>query len=438
MSRLAWILAAVVAIAGAAPLSAQEIGEFEEVRLLGEAEVSFELGNRTYTGELRLRAEADGISLIELVDIDGYLAGIREVPATWPEAALDAQAVAARTYLAWTLDRGRSSSASRYDFDICATTQCQVYAGTGAGDPRWVEAVARTSDEVLLFEGRPAQAMYFSTSGGRTEPIQDIFAGATPKPYLVGAESPDEPSPLVEWTVSMPLSAFTAILGAAGYDIEAVDDVAVVPTERGEGVWHLDVLGPDGVTKIPVADIRRSFNRHGPDLYPETLPANRPDGRRYPQTILSYRFDVTYIPIDPLDVIFGGLPADDRPLSGTIVFEGEGWGHHVGMSQFGALAMAERGEGYADILSHFYTGLEPEPAPEVLPDVVAVGLDWGESTFVVRADGPFTIAGDDRVVIVPEGGTWIFQDKAGSIAVISGDLLLDRLLSRISGVSPLF
>ena len=426
-----------MALALAAPAAAQEIGTFSEVRIAGSEGVSFEWNRRSYSGELRLRADGDGISVVELVGLDGYLAGIREVPASWPDAALDAQAVAARTYLAWTLDRGRSSSARRYDFDICATTQCQVYAGTGAGDTRWVDAVGRTAGEILLYEGNPAQTMYFSTSGGRTEPIEDIFAGATPKPYLVGAPSPDEPSPLVTWSVTVPIDAFVSILNAGGFAVTDVTAVEVVARAQGEGVWHMDVDGSGGITRVPVADVRRSFNVYGPDLYPDLLPADRPDGRAYRQSILSYRFETVLTPMAPLDSVLDGLPADDRPLPGSVTFNGEGWGHHVGMSQFGALAMAEKGEDYATILGHFYGGLTPQAPAGALPDRVAVGLDWGLDTVALAADGPFTISGDDRTVSVPEGGVWILRYEDGAISVVSGDLLLDRLIGRLSSIFPL-
>jgi stage II sporulation protein D len=428
--------AALAAVATAPPVKAQEIGEFTEVRLVPGDGTSYDVGDRSYRGQLRLRSHPDGLALVELVAIDGYLAGIREVPATWPEAALDAQAVAARTYLAWTLDRGRSPDAATYDFDICATTQCQVYAGTAAGDRRWVDAVARTSNEILLFEGRPAQTMYFSTSGGQTEPIQDIFAGATAKPYLQGAPSPDEPSPFVSWSVEMPVEAFSQILEAAGYPIGEVRAVEVDAERRGGGVWHMVVTGAGGTLRIPVAEVRSAFNRFGPELFGDMLPALRPDGRRYPQVILSYRFEVRFA-APTAHTRLDALPPDDRPASGMVSFRGRGWGHHVGMSQYGALAMAERGEGYAAILAHYYGGLLPEPAPDVLPAEVAVGLAWGEPAFVVRADGPLMMFGDGVQVDVPGGGTWIFRQRGDAVAVISGDLLFDRLLARLGRLAPL-
>ncbi|MDH3470790.1 MAG: SpoIID/LytB domain-containing protein, partial [Acidimicrobiia bacterium] len=201
------VVAVLLSLMAAAPAAAQESAAFGEVEFVPAEGTTLTFGERSYAGTLRMSVAPDGLVLVEDVGIDGYLSGIREVPLSWHEEALAAQVVAARTYLAWTLDRGRSADGVKYGYDICATTSCQVYAGVGVvrgpdGD-RWAEAIERTTGEVLLYEGKPAQAMYHSTSGGRTEPIEDIF-DSTPKPYLVGAESPGEQSPFVDWSYEIP------------------------------------------------------------------------------------------------------------------------------------------------------------------------------------------------------------------------------------------
>ena len=93
--------------------------------------------------------------------------------------------------------------------------------------------------------------------------------------------------------------------------------------------------------------------------------------------------------------------------------------------------MAEKGEDYKAILSHYYGGLQPQSTPGVLPQVVAVGLDWGKDNIVVTASGPFSIIASGRTVEVAAGGTWIFKaTTSGAVGVVSGDLILDRLLRR--------
>ena len=126
-------IVAIAVLIGATPVVAQTDDTVSATEIVLEPldGARVVIGGREYTGTLTLTAHDGGISIVEQVDVDSYLLGIREVPFSWEPATLAAQAVAARTYLAWTLDRGRSSNGRRYDYDICATTACQVYAGVG-------------------------------------------------------------------------------------------------------------------------------------------------------------------------------------------------------------------------------------------------------------------------------------------------------------------
>ena len=139
---------------------------------------------------------------------DRYLEGIAEVPPSWPAAALEAQAIAARSYAlattGWTGAEGDT-----LEQPICATTSCQVYRGIPVPpDPdhrRWVRAVRRTDGQVLLDGDRPATTVYFSTSNGRTYANEDVF-GSAPLPYLRAVvEHDDGASPTSRWTVRLPL-----------------------------------------------------------------------------------------------------------------------------------------------------------------------------------------------------------------------------------------
>ena len=120
----------------------------ERLVLVGDEGTEFTFEGRRYRGPIDLTAHADGIAVVETVQLDDYLAGIREVPFSWHEEALAAQAIAARTYLAWTLVRGRTRSGITYDYDICATTTCQVYAGAGVVDREDGDAAARVLVQV--------------------------------------------------------------------------------------------------------------------------------------------------------------------------------------------------------------------------------------------------------------------------------------------------
>ncbi len=408
---------------------------YESITIEPTAGVPAEYRGGRYAGTLRITAADDGLAVVERTDLDGYLAGIREVPYSWPDEALAAQAVAARSYLASDLARGRSSSGRKYGFDICATTACQVYRGAGVaqeqdGD-RWLAAVGRTAGEILVHDGEPARTYYHSTSGGSTAPVQDVWAGTTPVPYLVGAPSPGEPSPFTDWRVAVPADAFVRILAAAGIavagDLESVD---VLPSEPGRGVWRARITAGGQSTVVDIADIRTAFNRRGGDIYPELLPARRPDGRRYPQSILSYRFDLALE--NPRAGVAPALrrrvPDDDLPPAASVVATGNGWGHHVGMSQYGALAMARAGSGYDDILAHYYGGLRPQADGGVLPDTVAVGLAWEQGEVRIDAPAARVVAGDE-VLLGDPGRPWRFLfDGAGRVAVMPPLAQLLRLL----------
>jgi stage II sporulation protein D len=404
------VLGAVVAIP--APASARE---GEVVEIVAEPGVRIELGGYRYEGPLTVRGYQAGLAVTERVSVDAYLEGIAEVPFSWDEQALQAQAVAARTYLAWTLSLGRNDEASAYDYDICATTACQVYAGVSwvelADGDRWRRAVEATTDQILVHEGDPAQALYSSTSGGRTRNVEDIFPGASPRPYLVGVESPGEDSPFAEWTFRLTEPQMTRLLDQAGLLQGELRRVRTNLTSDGDGSWTVEVEGSEGSTTVGTWELRTMLNSTAARVLPGVLPAIRPDGKPYPQTILSPHFTITqqtrFVP--PLD----GPPRFER----SFTFRGNGWGHMVGMSQYGAQAMAERGSGYGDILAHYYGGLRPEPAGGMVPDEVTVGLATERPVVVIRAGGPYTVVLDGEEVGSGRG-TWLILASGGGLRLI--------------------
>lgn len=407
----------------ALPVAAQaaQTGAVEEnlaaelVEIIPTGGTRLVLDARHYRGKVTVSGHSGGLAVTELTSLDGYLQGILEVPFSWPTEALRAQAVAARTYLAWTLDLGRSSTGRRYGYDICATTACQVYAGvdaveSGDGD-RWRAAVGDTTGEILIYQGSPAQALYSSTSGGRTRSVEDVF-GTGSEPYLVAVESPGEDSPFVEWVFELSQPEMTRLLDEAGLLEGGLVDVETTTTDDGAGPWIVTIEGTEGTRRIGTWELRSELNAAAPVL-PDRLPALRPDtGAPYPQTILSPTFTIEsrleFIP--PL----GGRPPQ---YLRSYRVEGRGWGHLVGMSQYGAEAMASRGSGYAEILGHFYGGLQPTPATGMLPAEVVVGLATELDELEVGADGPITISLDGEVVGEGVLGTWRFEATDGMVRV---------------------
>ena len=392
-------------------ISAPAIAE-DTVTLHPAGGTEFEINGRRYGGALTIAASESGLALTETTSVDAYLAGIKEVPFGWPDEALAAQVVAARTYLANTMRNGRSERGREHGFDICASSACQVYAGTSYLDEqhgdRWLAAVEHTARQILTFDGGPILAVYSSSAGSRTMAVQDVWGGAA-LPYLQPVDSPEQGvSPYASWRVEIPSRAFVEILAADGHpvggDLIALDHR--IPPE-GEGRATLVVSTTRGTATVLGSAVKGAMNRQGADLYPALLPAARSDGKRLPQALPSYRYRVSYTPEHAIpEFVLAHLPYDDAVQFGTVVFDGEGWGHNLGMSQYGALAMALEGEDYAEILSHYYGGLTPEDAGDHLPDEVVIGLGWDLGSVTFSASGAFTVVDDTDAAGPRSGGTW--------------------------------
>ncbi len=401
----------------------------ESVSLIPAADTTLEMGRGGYEGALEITAYLAGLAAVESTTVDRYLLGIAEVPSSWPAATLEAQAVAARTYLAWTLSRGRSINGTKYDYDICASQYCQVYRGPSGSAVTWANAVVDTGGEILVYEDRPAQALYSSSAGTRTRSVQDIWGGAG-VPYLHAVDSPEmEFTPYERWELSVTEDAFQRVFGLGGYSFgEAITDVTMRSAGEGGGQEYVEVHTELGVTAVPATRFRAIFNVHGPDLYPGLMPAARPTGGRWPQTILSYTFEVDYQP--PRQISHPLLPPGDAGAPGTLTVVGEGWGHGVGMSQWGAMAMGTAGESYDAILELYY-GLSPRDGGAMLPETVRVGLEVERAEISVVADGPFDLVTPGYDPVTLQAGEWTFRRSGSGLVIIgSGAAVYDSPLFR--------
>ncbi|GIU92015.1 MAG: hypothetical protein KatS3mg011_0921 [Acidimicrobiia bacterium] len=367
-----------------------------------------EVEDRHHAGMVTVSSHPDGLAVTETLPPDLYLLGLREVPYSWPSAALEAQVIAARTYLAWTLQRGRSANGRRYGYDICATAACQVYSGLegvlGPGGDRWRRAVEATTGLILFHRGRPAQALYSSTTGGRTRSVEDVFIGSEPLPYLRAVESPGENSPFVSWVFRLDADEMETLLQRAGVLEGSLVDVATRPAADGEGPWMVEIHGSGGVTEVDTWTLRGRLNRAASESMPDRLPARRIDGtgRRYPQTVLSPTYTISR---ETWWILEDGRAV---PVHRYVV-AGRGWGHLVGMSQYGAEAMARRGADAEEILAHYYSGLTPAPGGRFLPEQVTVGLAVGREEISVRPEGPVTVVVDGEPEAEEVLGTWTIR-----------------------------
>jgi stage II sporulation protein D len=158
----------------------------------GSTPLSF--GGRAYRGALRLKRVGSGLQVVNVVGLEPYLWGVvpSEMPERWPAEALAAQAVCARTYALSHLHKG--------DFDLYNDTRSQVYGGIAAEAPSATDAVNETARDVVLYDGELADTFFFSSSGGKTANVQDVWPGSPPEPYLVSVPDPyDTLSPYHDW-----------------------------------------------------------------------------------------------------------------------------------------------------------------------------------------------------------------------------------------------
>ena len=328
-----------------------------------------------YRGRLQIVRRSNGLlALIDEVTFDEYLQGLSEMPRSWPLAALQAQVVAARTYAIYELTHPRASGRS-LGYDICSTDQCQVYRGVsveqGAFGEAWVNAVRSTRGKIMRYHGRPISAFYFSTSSGRT---RRNFPGGSPLPYIRSVPGQDGASPLAHWTVKVPLADIGPILQASNdWPGGAVSSVAL----SGDAVT---VSGSGHTAHITKGSFRFDLNDQAACVFPTRYPTVASSGSKLPQTVPSIDFSLAR-------------------SGSSIVMTGRGWGHDVGMSQYGAKSLAENGKAYADILAYYYAGIRPQTVKE--PGLIRVLIADGVSLARVAVEGSATAATETGSTLAP-------------------------------------
>jgi stage II sporulation protein D len=210
--------------------------------------VPLALAGTTYRGTLQVASAAGKLSAVNTVGVDPYVQGVvpREMPSSWPADALEAQAVAARSYA--LANRKLSGT-----FDVYADTRSQVYGGVAAETPATNAAVAATAGEVVLSGGTVADTLFSSTSGGRTAAIEDVWPASEPVSYLVSVPDPyDSVSPYHNWgPIAIPSATVAARLRVPGPLVDL--KVAVNPSAR---VSTLTAVSPFASSSVTGEDAR--------------------------------------------------------------------------------------------------------------------------------------------------------------------------------------
>ena len=342
------------------------------------------LGSRRYRGRLQFLVRRGQVQVINHLGIETYLASVvgSEMPHRWPLPALQAQAVAARTYA--LRQRGKAG-----DFDVKATVSSQVYRGVESETPSTIEAVESTRSLVLVHAGRLINAVFHSSSGGATEPSGEVWRNQLP--YLVSVADHDQHSPVHRWNKRFDDDALRDLFRETG----GVKRLQVLKTSSTGRVRTARVQGPRGSLVLTGRELRRRLGlkstmvqfeliNDSPDASTASAIAtaqNDPqasthaappliglwrDSASGPDTTSSTSGRLAALlpppPLPPLNRSVFNKPRPDLRV-GEMVLEarGQGFGHGVGMSQWGAHGLALQGADFREILLHYYRGAEIRP-----------------------------------------------------------------------------
>jgi stage II sporulation protein D len=324
---------------------------------------------RIFRGTFDLTRDDEGdMILVNEVETSKYLASVvgSEEPTTWMPEALAAQAIAARTYLVRHL--------ARHDnYDIEGDTRDQEYAGlTGEADST-VRAVLRTAGIVVTYRGAPIEALYSANAGGQTEDSENVYANALP--YLRAVPSPGDEeakrSPWGhtswEWTQEFTAPQLRSYLGVRGINVGDPQEIEVTRLSGTGRALGVRIVGSSGRRDIGKDSARYYFGLRSTLFTVENRPeeteyvdASNLERARQLESLaaqVEHTFTVDVRDPDRATHALRVLGWQYR-LPARFVFSGRGYGHGVGMSQWGAQGMALAGKSAEEILKHYYLGIE--------------------------------------------------------------------------------
>jgi stage II sporulation protein D len=291
----------------------------KELKTYGVA-VKVEKDSTIYVDGKRFRGEIDVITkdgsklmVINHIPVEDYLYGVlhHEVSDRWPIAALKAQAIAARTFAIY---QARQNKLQPYD--LRSDIYSQVYGGSGSEKWATTKAVNLTRSKVLTYKGELFPTYYHATCAGSTEDAASLWNINIPP--LKGARcSFCFSSPHYKWAKEIPLSDIEDKLKKSGYNIGKISSVAVLSRNRSGRVDKLEIKDASGVSIVLKAKEFRQLLG--------------------PNEIRSTRFEAAV--------------KQDR-----LAVTGRGWGHGVGMCQWGAYGLSKRGRTAEEIIKFYYPG----------------------------------------------------------------------------------
>ncbi len=269
---------------------------------------SLTVAGRRFRGEFRVEKKDRGFIIVNQLPLEEYLRGVipKEMPASWSIEALKAQAVAARTYALFQIDKHRDEQ-----WDVMATVMSQVYGGRDAETPSTDRAVRETAGQILTFNDRPILAYFHASSGGYTESTEEVWG--TRLPYLEAVLDPySNGNPTDNWEATFTQDQVNLALVSEG--ITGVTDIASAAYSHTGRVTRIRFQTASGAKVMPANTTRL---RLGSTVMKSTWWEVNRDGEQWH-------------------------------------FRGKGYGHGVGMSQWGAKGLANEGRNYLQILQFYY------------------------------------------------------------------------------------
>ncbi len=260
------------------------------------------IGDRWYRGTTRLIRQDDYITAINHVDLEQYLYSVvgAEAVSSWPIEALKAQAVAARSYALYKRNTGSNGI-----YDLDTTVGTQVYKGLDSEYTTTHQAVNGTLGQIMTYNNEVILAAFHSSSGGHTENVEDIWT--SPLPYLRAVVDYDHQSPVFEWQQVIPVSRIRRLVAGVGR-IRGLQPEKMTPRGR---VITMKVTGDRGTATVSGKKLRKALDLRS------TLFRVSTDGK-------------------------------------NLHVKGRGFGHGLGLSQWGAYYLAKQGVNYHQILAHYY------------------------------------------------------------------------------------
>ncbi|MBS2036616.1 SpoIID/LytB domain-containing protein [bacterium] len=322
-----------------------------------------------YRGKLTLKAGENGISAINQLPADAYLAGVipSEVPFTFPGEALKAMAVVARTYALSHLGRHNAEG-----FDVCSEVHCQVYRGLAAEHPYTTAAIQSTRGELLKFRDKPADCSFHACCGGHGVDAKDTWPGMTDKSYLAGTYDQLPASPQADLTQEAAFRGwldgrYPAYCSSAGrFRWEETMPWSQFESKLKESVPVM--VANATLTSLKNVEVtRRDRSGRVAELKLSAEPTDLTLGGDSVRWLTS----AGKIGAGGLQSSLFYLDISGEGEAKIIRLRGGGWGHGVGLCQEGAAGRARSGQNYRQLLMHYYPGtvlVSPEPIPtQVFP-----------------------------------------------------------------------